>query len=290
MSDPRQAFSKSIVITGASTGIGKECALHLRARGFQVFSGVRRPADAEALRRESSGRLQPLFLDLTDPASIAAAARTVRESAGAAGLAGLVNNAGVAVGGPLEFIPLEALRRQLEVNVVGQIAVTQAFLPLIRAGGGRIVLIGSISGRLVSPLLGPYAASKFALRALADALRLELSPWSIHVSLIEPGNIRTPIWEKSLSQAEGLVQSLPERAHQLYGPFFDAVRRHVTRRAGSGIPGVHVVRAVEHALTAPRPKARYLVGRDARLLALLAAALPAPFLDRLILRRFKLTK
>ncbi len=204
---------------------------------------------------------------------------TVAAQPGDGGLLGLVNNAGIAVGGPLEFVPVAKLCEQFEVNVVGQIAVTRAFLPLLRKSSGRIVNMGSVSGRLATPFVGPYSASKWALEALSDSLRVELRPWKIHIALIEPGVIATPIWSKSLAAAEQLIQSFPPQAHLLYGPVIDFMRRRVTSQAG--IPADRVARAVAHALLARRPKTRYLVGTDARLGALVAH-LPDRLRDRLI--------
>ena len=186
----------SVVITGASTGIGEACALHLDQLGWRVFAGVRKDSDGEALQRKASPRLMPVRIDVTDAASIAGAREIVARELGDRGLDGLVNNAGVVVAGPLEFVPMDDLRRQLEINVIGQIAVTQAFLSFVRTARGRIVNIGSVSGKMATPFVGPYAASKFAMEALTDALRCELRPWGIQVSIVEPGSIATPIWEK----------------------------------------------------------------------------------------------
>jgi NAD(P)-dependent dehydrogenase (short-subunit alcohol dehydrogenase family) len=166
----------AVVITGASTGIGEACALHLDKLGYRVFAGIRKATDGESLRRRASARLVPLRLDISDETEVGLAARNVVEALGDGGLAGLVNNAGIVVGGMLEFLPLDALRRQLEVNVVSQIAVTQAFLPSLRKARGRMVNIGSVSGLISSPFSGAYAASKFALEALTDSLRMELRP------------------------------------------------------------------------------------------------------------------
>jgi NAD(P)-dependent dehydrogenase (short-subunit alcohol dehydrogenase family) len=278
------APQKAIVITGASTGIGAACALHLDRLDFQVFAGVRRQVDGDALRQQASHRLIPLFLDVTEPASIAAAANTVSAAVAETGLVGLVNNAGIALGGPLEFIPITELRRQLEVNVIGQVAVTQAFLPLLRRGRGRIVNIGSISGRVATPFLGPYAASKFALSALTDSLRMELRPWGIEVCLVEPGPIATPIWAKSLAVAEQMVQNLPPQAHAFYGSAFDKMRELALNRSQMAIPPEAVAKVVAHALTAPRPKTRYLVGPGAWLAAFLAKFAPDRLRDWLITR------
>lgn len=274
----------TVVITGASTGIGEACALHLDKLGFRVFAGVRKQADGEALKGRASERLTPVPLDVTDERTITAAVETVARAAGDTGLAGLVNNAGIAVAGMLEFMPLAALRHQLEVNVLGPIAVTQAFLPLLRKGPGRVVNIGSNSGLLSTPFLGAYCASKFALEALTDALRLELRPWGIKVSIIEPGSIQTPIWEKSSAAAKQLLEGLPRQAHELYGEAIEAVRKAAAKSAAAAIPAAAVARAVTHALTAKHPKTRYRVGTDATFQALLARYVPDRLRDALVAR------
>jgi NAD(P)-dependent dehydrogenase (short-subunit alcohol dehydrogenase family) len=277
-----------VVITGASTGIGEACALHLDKLGYRVFAGIRKAADGESLRQRASARLVPVRLDISDEAEIGEAARNIIEALGGGGLVGLVNNAGIVVGGMLEFLPLEALRRQLEVNVVGQIAVTQAFLPSLRKARGRIVNIGSVSGLISSPFSGAYSASKFALEALTDSLRMELRPWKIHVSIVEPGYIQTPIVKKSLAAAEELRAQLPEEAHQLYGPSARAVREATEAEAAQGASTEVVVKAVVHALTARRPRTRYLVGNRSALQISLARALPDRWRDALMARHFGL--
>jgi len=273
----------AVVVTGASTGIGETCALWLDKLGFQVFAGIRTDRDAQALKQKASERLNPIFLDVTDADSIASAAQTVAIAVGDAGLAGLVNNAGIAVAGPLEFLPLSDFRQQLEVNVNGQVAVTQVFIPLLRLASGRIINMGSIGGRSATPFLGPYNASKFALEALTDALRMELQPWGISVSIIEPGAIATPIWEKSLAEADRMQQKLPPQAHNLYGRAMDVVSKSAATFAQKGISADIVAQAVVHALTAKKPKTRYLIGQNARLRTLLNF-LPDRVRDRLILR------
>lgn len=280
------AAAGAVVITGASKGIGRACALRLDRAGFRVFAGVRRDADAEALRTAASERLTPLRIDVADAGSIAAAARSVADAVGETGLAGLVNNAGVAIAGPLEFLPPAELRRQLEVNVVGQVAVTQALLPLLRRARGRIVNMGSISGLSALPFTGAYAASKHALEAITDALRVELLPWGIHVVVIEPGVIATPIWETSIHAAEQIMEGYPPEASEYYGAVLERVKETAMRGATHGLPPDAVARAVEHALTARRPKTRYLVGRDARLRARLRW-LPDRIRDRLIVHRLR---
>lgn len=257
----------AVVITGASTGIGAACALEMDRRGWRVFAGVRVAADGQRLLEQASPRLTPVRIDVSDQESVAGAAERVAAAVGAAGLAGLVNNAGIAVAGPLELLPLDLVRRQLEVNVIGQVAVTQAMIPLLRAGRGRIVNISSISGLVGAPYLGPYAASKHALEALSDALRVELRAWGIAVSVVEPGNVKTPIWQKAQDQARDLLRDLPAQAESLYGPDIAAMQQATARMAAGGMPVWRVVRAVVHALTARRPKTRYPVGLQTRLAA-----------------------
>ena len=284
------ATAKSVVITGASTGIGAACALHLDQLGWRVFAGVRKQGDAEALRARGSARLTPISLDVTDTVSISTAASAVAGAVGAAGLAGLVNNAGMVVPGPIELLPLSDLRRQLEINVVGQVAVTQAFLPLIRAGRGRIVNMGSIAGRMATPFTGAYGASKFALEALTDALRLELQPWGISVSIIEPGSVATPIWEKSARNAEAMLGAVPPETFVLYAEAIEAVKRAAAHAAKNAVDPVDVVRAVEHALTASRPRTRYVVGREAKIRAAMALFVPDRVRDNLVAKAMRLPK
>jgi len=273
-----------IVITGASTGIGEACALYLDELGYRVFAGVRREIDGESLKARSTDELTPLIIDVTDDASIKAAAETVGAAVGDRGLAGLVNNAGIIKPGPIEFQAIADLRTQLEVNVIGQIAVTQAFLPLIRRGHGRIVNMGSIGGRISAPMQGAYSASKFAMEALTDSLRLELRQWGIPVSLIEPGAIDTRIWDKGLAEADEFEQALDERAHQLYDGQIAAIRKMAEKSAAEAVPPVEVARAVAHALISNKPKTRYLVGRDARIQAMLARIVPDRQRDWLVAR------
>jgi len=280
--------TQAVVITGASTGIGEACALRLDKHGWRVFAGVRKEEDGAALQEKSSDKLTPVMIDVTDQASVTAAAETVRVAVGDSGLAGLVNNAGVLVAGPLEFLPPEDLRRQLEVNVIGQIVVTQAFLPLIRSGTGRIVNIGSIGGRMATPFLGPYNASKFAMEALTDSLRQELRPWGIEVAIVEPGAITTPIWGKGYANADEMEQNLPEEAIKLYGDAITALRAASKEFEEAGIPPDEVAKFVEHALTASKPKTRYIVGRDAQIQRVIAKIVPDRMRDGLVQRQLKL--
>jgi NAD(P)-dependent dehydrogenase (short-subunit alcohol dehydrogenase family) len=257
---------KTVLVTGSSTGIGEACAKRLAGRGWRVLAGVRKPGDAPAGTEE-------VLLDVTDgDACVAAASKVDR-------LDGLVDNAGIAVASPLEYLPLEELRRQLEVNVVGQLAVIQSLLPALRAARGRIVIVGSIAGKSALPFLGAYAMSKHALEAMADSLRLELAPDGVHVSLVEPGTIATPIWSKPQEN----VDALPPQAITRYGRRIEAFRAAAAGRAANAAPAGNVAVAIEHALTAEKPKTRYLVGRDAKLRSSVEK-LPDRLRDRILTR------
>lgn len=281
--DTRQhAVQPAVVITGASTGIGAMCALELAQRGYRVFAGVRRVEDGLALADKAPKNLSWITLDITDTASIEAAAHTVAEAVAGTGLAGLINNAGISGIGPLEFLPLADMRRLLEVNVIGHLAVTQAFLPLLRRAQGRIVNIGSISGRLVLPFGGAYSVSKFALEALTEELRIELRPWRVHVTIVEPGGISTPLWEKSVAALNQAVNCLPEQALDYYGPVFPRLRSLAAYWYEHGTAPAQVTKVIIHALTTARPKMRYFVGRRAGILPRLLTHLPVSLRDALI--------
>jgi NAD(P)-dependent dehydrogenase (short-subunit alcohol dehydrogenase family) len=272
-----------IVITGASSGIGAACALALDRLGFTVCACVL-PGEDTALLRAASKQLRTIDLDVTDVVSVQTACAAVQAHVGEAGLRGLVNVAGVSIPGPIEFLPLEDVRRQLEVNVIGQVAVTQAFLPLIRKGSGRIVMMGSALGGLGYPIHGPYAASKAALRVLTDALRLELRPWAIEVSLVLPGIIDTPIWSKATRGLTDSMRSLPRQSQDLYSPAIARALRSHEKVQRVGDPAALVARAVCDALLATKPKRYYLVGRGARLAELLRVLpLPGSAIDWIIL-------
>lgn len=265
-----------VLVTGASTGIGEATALHLRELGFEPVAGVRRDEDAERLGGQG---LRTVRLDVTDEAQISAA----RESVGDGALVGLVNNAGVAVAAPLEFVPLEQLRRQLEVNLIGQVAVTQAFLPALRRAGGRIVNVGSIGGRVALPLLAPYNASKFALEGLSDSLRRELRAQGVDVVVIEPGGVKTPIWGKGNELADELTAQMPLEGERLYGRLIANVRKETLKiERERGLPPRAVAEVIGRALTADRPRTRYVVGGEAKVRAQLARLLPDRAMDRLI--------
>ena len=268
--------SGTVLVTGASTGIGEATVLHLRELGFDPVAGVRKDEDAERLARSD---IRSVKLDVTDPDQIAA----TRAELGEGGLAGLVNNAGIAVAAPLEFIPIDQLRRQLEVNLIGQVAVTQAFLPALRRARGRIINISSIGGRVALPLLGAYAMSKFGLEAFSDSLRRELRPQGVDVIAIEPGGIKTPIWKKGNELAAELAQEITEEGERLYGGMIAAVRSETVKiEQVRGLPARDVAELIGTALTAKRPRARYVVGRDAKQRAVVARVLPDRVMDRLI--------
>jgi NAD(P)-dependent dehydrogenase (short-subunit alcohol dehydrogenase family) len=274
---------RSALVTGASTGIGRATALRLDSSGWRVFAGVRREADAESLREAGSDRLAPLPLDVTDDAQIAAAAQRVGEEVGGAGLDGLVNNAGVSLPSPLETMPIEDFRRQIEVNLTGQVAVTQALLPAIREARGRIVFISSIGGRIAFPMTGAYHAAKFGIEAVGDVFRRELRRAGISVSIVEPGSIATEIWERGEDASEEIGARSPQR-DALYGDSIERYRKVVRGVAGRGIPPERAARAIEHALSARRPRTRYLVGLDAKVQARVKYLIPTRLFDRIAAR------
>lgn len=270
--------SRSVLVTGASTGIGHATAVLLHAHGYPVFAGVRRAEDGASLVAEASG-IVPLILDVTNAEHIAAAAK---EIADAGGLYGLVNNAGIASAAPLEFVPIAELRYQLEVNVVGQVAVTQAVLPMLRTTQGRIINVTSIGGLIAGQMLGPYNASKFALEAITHVLRQELVPWGIDVVAIEPGVIATPIWSTSSKAADRVLGPVRAAVTELYGAQIAAAQRMAVNAATDGISPLEVAKTISRALSAKRPKTRYPVGIDAKVGSALLARLPDRTRDRLL--------
>ncbi len=282
--------SGAVVVTGASTGIGRATALHLDQHGYTVFAGVRKQKDATALKKDASEKLTPITLDVTKERSIKAAEQRVRKAVGKSGLAGLVNNAGVGFGGPVEYIPLDDYRRSFEVNYFGQIAVTQAFLPLLRRVPGTIVNIASIGGRVASPFMSPYNGSKFALEALSQSLRHELAPWGIDVVVVEPGSIATPIWEKAGETATAAEGEMPPEGRRLYGAQIARFRELLGQTARGGIPPEKVARVIHQAISSERPKPRYLVGIDAKIAARMHGILSDRGFDRMLARRTKMPK
>ncbi len=281
-SGEKSAERGAVLITGASSGIGRACALRLDADGFQVFAGVRKKEDGVAVQQQASVRLTPLLLDVTREQDIASAVAIVSARMNAAGLAGVINNAGVVCSGPLEFISSDALRKQLEVNLIGPLAIIRAFLPLLRKHQGRIVNVGSTSGKIASSFLGPYCASKFALEAVTDALRMELRPPSVQVSIIEPGPLATAIWQKQLAAEDALMSELPPEGRRLYGEALAQRRRAAVRMQHMPADLDQVCDAIVHALTASRPKTRYPVGLGARAKTLIARLAPDRVRDWLI--------
>jgi NAD(P)-dependent dehydrogenase (short-subunit alcohol dehydrogenase family) len=276
-SDPR-----FVLITGASSGIGEACAMDLAAHGFRVFAGVRKTEDGERLRQKNPERITPLRIDVTEMATIEAAAKEIAASVGSAGLAGLVNNAGIAVAGPVELLPLDALRHQMEVNFIGQIAVIQTMMPMLRAACGRIVNISSLNGILAPPYFGAYSASKFALEAASCSLRVELRQWGIKVVLIEPGAIETAIWDRSHRMADDLTSRVSPEKYELYREDLEKVTEYAKHVAAHALPVQRVADKVREALTVVHPRARYPIGKDPKLALYLGRFLPARWLDHLI--------
>lgn len=270
-----------ILVTGASSGIGRATALRLAAHGHHVYAGIRKPADGTALVQAATGQLTLLLLDVTDAGQITAATQTIAGHTGDAGLAGLVNNAGIGIFGPLELLPIEQFRRQLDVNVTGQLAITQAFLPLLRRSHGRIVMIGSIGNRFTPPFIGPLAASKSTLATLSTALRQELAPWDIRVVLVEPGSIRSEAVGKLDADARQVMSQASPGGRALYNDAFLHLVGFFSALHHKGSPPDKVAKTVERALTTPRPRTCYLAGKNARRMALAAALLPPAAQDAL---------
>ncbi|GAB3416624.1 Rossmann-fold NAD(P)-binding domain-containing protein [Flindersiella endophytica] len=275
-------MNRSVVVTGASTGIGRAAVAELVAAGFKVWPTVRREEDAQALIDEHRDAVEPLLFDVTDDAAVRAAGENVRA---AGSLHGLVNNAGAALPGPLEYQPIDAFRKQLEINLVGQLAVTQAMLPALRAArqssqDARIVMIGSIGGRIAGPISGAYHATKHGIAGLTGSLRAELAPSGIRVVLIEPGAIKTPIWDRGIAAGDETLAALPPEGVARYEKQVTGVRAMALRNAANGLPPEYVGRAIRRALTSPNPRPRQLVGRDAQVVAFLVRVLP----NRLIYR------
>ena len=257
------AEQRSILITGASTGIGAACAVGLAKRGYEVFAGVRKPEDGERLTQQAAQNLIPVQLDVTRQDTLDAARKTIEASVGSRGLYGLFNNAGISVAGLLEFLPIEDLRWQLEVNVVGQLAATQAFLPLVRQAKGRIITTGSVGGFVASPVLGPYNMSKFAIEAFSDTLRIELKPQGIEVILLEPAAIATEIWDKGTQEAESFERDAPPELFERYGDFVEGIKRFAVEAKQRASPPQVVLDAVVDALESAKPKTRYVMGDGA---------------------------
>jgi NADP-dependent 3-hydroxy acid dehydrogenase YdfG len=274
------ANEKTIVITGASTGIGKATALHLDKLGFKVYAGVRKEADGQALKQEASDQLRPIFLDVTDGDSIAAAVETVtKETDG--DLYGLVNNAGVSLNGPLELVATSEIKQLMDVNVLGLLAVTKAFLPLLRQSKGRIINISSGHGLLAVPDKSVYAASKFAVQAITDSLRVELCPFDVSVSSIVVGKVDTAVLGKIIADREKMIEAAPAEVVKLYSPLIEFFDKEVKELPG--IPAIEVGKVVAQALTTEKPKAQYLIGPGAKKMKNLAR-LPVGLRDWLMVK------
>ncbi len=274
---------KSVLITGSSTGIGRDAALRRDRRGGRGCAGVRTQADADSLRAAAGDRLTPVIIDVAKADSIAACVAGLEADLGGAGLGAVVNNAGVGVGGPMEFVPMDDLRWVFEVNVFGLVAVTQAVLPLIRrAEGGRVVNVGSIAGKLNTPLMTPYCASKHPVEAITDGLRAELGAWKMWACVVEPGVIETPIWDKADDALDGVSDKLDATGIALYGGLVDAFARRLRANRKRATPVSAVSDAIEHALCSPNPRTRYPVGNDAKMGALMRRILPDAAMDWLV--------
>jgi NAD(P)-dependent dehydrogenase (short-subunit alcohol dehydrogenase family) len=280
--------SGAVVVTGASTGIGRATALLLDKKGYRVFAGVRKQADAKSLDEEGSDRLTPITIDVTKDRSIKAARDKVRRAVGKDGLVGLVNNAGVGGGGPIEFMDLKSFRDTLEVNLVGQIAVSQAFMSQLRKGQGTVVFIASIGGRIATPFLSPYNASKFGLEAIGESLRGELKPWNIDVVVVEPGSIDTEIWAKGADTAQEQVKGLSPAGRRLYGKQLARFGEVLNETASRGISPGKVAKVIHKAISSDNPKHRYLVGTDAKVAARLKGNLPERTFSKLLARQTKM--
>jgi NAD(P)-dependent dehydrogenase (short-subunit alcohol dehydrogenase family) len=278
---------KSVVVTGASTGIGHGAAGVLIGRGFRVFGSVRKATDAERLKRELGPNFVPLLFDVTDEAAVKGAAGDVGPVLGGEPLFGLVNNAGIAVPGPLLYLASDEVRHQLEVNVIGQMIVTQAFAPLLKAQPGRdarpgrIVMISSVGGRIATPFMGPYNASKFAIEALTDSLRRELMPLGIDVIAIAPGAVATAIWDKADSVDVSRYDNTP------YADALGRLKKEALASGRKGLSEETLGRAIHKALTVARPRARYVVTPDP-LQYLIGISLPKRVLDRVVASRLGL--
>lgn len=278
---------KSVLVSGASTGIGRACALDLDKKGWRVFAGYRKDVDAESLKQNASEHLTPVRLDVAESHSIAEAMGGVQTIIGDYGLDALINNAGVAVGGPVEFVSRDQWRQQFEINFFGAIELTQHCLPMLRKTQGRIVNVSSIAGRSSMPFTAPYCSSKYALEALSDSLRLELRQWGIQVALIEPGAIETPIWGKATEQTQQMETESASPVMGLYGRALAQFNQVLNNAAKRAAPVERVVQAVWSALNDEPPRARYVVGQDARM-RLILKLFPTRFQDWILAKNLGL--
>lgn len=281
------ARKKSVVVTGVSTGIGWGAVKVLVGKGFHVFGSVRKAADADRLKAEFGDAFTPLLFDVTDEAAVRAGARQVEAALGGETLAGLVNNAGIAVAGPLLYLPLDEWKKQLDVNLTGVVIVTQAFAPLLGAGGapvkdpGRIVNISSVGGRNANPFMAPYCTTKFGLEGLSESLRRELLPFGVDVVVVAPGAVATPIWDKADET------DTARYANTAYAPALEKLRQFMLAVGKSGLPPEAIGEAIATALTTAKPKVRYVVS-PSPMQVLMTEILPKRALDRITGRRLGL--
>ncbi len=270
---------RKVLVTGSSVGIGRACAVELAGRGFHVLAGVRREADGEAVRALAPDRIEPLLLDVTDRGAVAALPERVGGE-----LYGLVNNAGLATPGPLEHVAMDDVRHQLDVMLAAPFELIHTLIPALRRARGRVVNIGSIGGRAATPFMAPYNAAKAGIAAMTDALRPELAPFGVHVALVEPGSIKTEIWQRGIAAGQEVLAALPEAGRRDYGARIEALQRAAQMLEKRGIAPQKVADAVAHALTADKPRTRYMVGLDARAQAALRAVLPDRAFDAVVAR------
>lgn len=276
---------RAILVTGASTGIGQRSCTDLANAGFLVFAGVRKLSDGEQFKNNPN--ISTVLLDITNTEQIHEAHNTISKRVGDHGLYGLFNNAGIAIGGPLELLPLDSLRNQFEVNVIAQISVTQIFLPLLRkAKGARLLFTGSQSGYFTKPYVAPYSASKHALEAVVNSLRFELRNMDIHVSLLQPGVIKTPIWNKSLDLGNEIEKQMDKKHYHFYESDMDFIKKGVSLSSHSGIDASVVGRDVLHVFNSDQPKIRYKIGMDAKI-TFLMSRLPDKMREFLVSKKIK---
>ena len=274
---------KTVVITGTSSGIGKACALYLDKMGFKVYAGVRKQVDGDNLKKEASDRLSPIILDVNNAESISKAVSIIEKETDG-NVFGLINNAGIGQGGPLEITPISEIRKVMEINVIGLMAVTQAFLPMLRKSKGRIINIGSSTSIIAFPGASIYAASKFAVRALTDSLRVELKMFDMHSVLIVPGHVETVLWNKEDEFKDKIRNAIDSEIAQQYTPLIKYGDKLIDETPR--IPAIEVAKVVTNSLTVKKPKAYYYIGSDAKSISILAR-LPKRLLDWMFYKRIK---
>ncbi|GAA2509438.1 SDR family oxidoreductase [Winogradskya humida] len=266
-----------ILITGASTGMGAATARELAARGYHVLAGVRRESDAPR-----GPHLEPMILDITNPAQIEAVAHRIATDPSHRPLRAVINNAGIAVNAPVELLSMDDWREQFEVNFFGHVAVTKAVLPALHASHGRVVNISSIGGKVAMPTYGAYAGAKFAMEAMSDALRRELAPHGVQVVVVEPGGVKTEMTGRGIERMNNTIATMTPAEHSRYGGLLQAVVNHATAFTTTGQPADAAARIIANAATTPRPHTRYTIGRDAAMLTRLSRILPDRILDRML--------